>query len=98
MMASRSEISESLGGKHVLLLDAASSDLTIYQLILACTVEKSPEDFIFTRDDGEPIRDFRVAWWKACVVAGRGQFRSDNLSIDSRVHRREESRGFHFHA
>ena len=49
-------------------------DETIYQLILACTVEKSPEDFIFTRDHGEPIRDFRVAWWKACVVAGRGKF------------------------
>jgi integrase len=37
-------------------------DETIYQLILACTVGKSSDDFIFTRDDGEPIRDFRVAW------------------------------------
>ena len=49
-------------------------DKAIYQLILACTVEKGSEDFIFTRDDGEPIRDFRDAWWKACVVAGRGKF------------------------
>jgi integrase len=49
-------------------------DETIYQLILACTVGKGSEDFIFTRDDGEPIRDFRDAWWKACVVAGRGKF------------------------
>jgi integrase len=49
-------------------------DEKIYQLILACTVGKRPEDFIFTRDDGEPIRDFRVAWWKACVAAGRGKF------------------------
>ena len=45
-----------------------------HQLILACTVGKGSEDFIFTRDDGEPIRDFRGAWWKACVDAGRGKF------------------------
>ena len=49
-------------------------DETIYQLICACTVGKSPEDFIFTRDDGKPIKDFRVAWWKACVAAGVGKF------------------------
>lgn len=49
-------------------------DETIYQLISACTVGKSHDDFIFTRDDGEPIRDFRVAWWKACVAAGVGKF------------------------
>jgi integrase len=49
-------------------------DETIFQLISACTVGKSLDDFIFTRDDGEPIRDFRVAWWKACVEAGVGKF------------------------
>lgn len=49
-------------------------DETIYQLICACTVGKSPDDFIFTRDDGEPIKDFRDAWWKACVAAGVGKF------------------------
>lgn len=49
-------------------------DETIYQLICACTVGKGPEDFIFTRDDGEPIKDFRDAWWKACVAAGVGKF------------------------
>lgn len=49
-------------------------DETIFQLISACTVGKSPDDFIFTRDDGEPIRDFRVAWWTACIEAGVGKF------------------------
>jgi hypothetical protein len=49
-------------------------DETIHQLISACVAGKSFDDFIFTRDDGEPIRDFRDAWWKACVVAGRGKF------------------------
>jgi len=27
-----------------------------------------------TRDDGEPIKDFRGAWWRACVEAGVGKF------------------------
>ncbi len=49
-------------------------DETIYQLISACTAGKGPDDFIFTRDDGEPIKDFRDAWWKACVAAGVGKF------------------------
>jgi integrase len=49
-------------------------DETIYQLICACTVDKSPDDLIFTRDDGKPIKDFRGAWWKACVAAGVGKF------------------------
>jgi hypothetical protein len=50
-------------------------DETIYQLIIACTVGKSPDDFIFTRDNGEPIKDFRDAWWLACVAARVGVFR-----------------------
>ena len=49
-------------------------DETIYQLISACAAGKNPDDLIFTRDDGEPIRDFRDAWWKACVEAGVGKF------------------------
>jgi len=49
-------------------------DETIYQLICACTAGKSPDEFIFTRDDGEEIKDFRDAWWKACVAAGVGKF------------------------
>jgi len=49
-------------------------DETIFQLIVACTVGKSPDDFIFTGDDGERIKDFRGAWWKACVAAGVGKF------------------------
>jgi integrase len=48
-------------------------DETIFQLILACAADKGPDDFIFTRDDGESIKDFKVAWWKACVAAGVGK-------------------------
>src|ERR1700751_3129677 len=33
-----------------------------------------PDDFVFTREDGGPITDFRVAWWNACIRAGLGRF------------------------
>jgi integrase len=49
-------------------------DETIFQLIFACVAGKGQDDFIFTRDDGEPVKDFRGAWWKACVAAGVGKF------------------------
>ncbi len=49
-------------------------DETIFQLICACTTGKDSDGFIFTRDNGELIKDFRDAWWKACVAAGVGKF------------------------
>ena len=31
---------------------------------------KRPEDFLFTREDGSPVKDFRVVWAHACKHAG----------------------------
>jgi integrase len=31
---------------------------------------KQPEDFLFTRADGKPVKDFRVVWESACKQAG----------------------------
>jgi integrase len=31
---------------------------------------KQPEDFLFTRADGLPVKDFRVVWANACKHAG----------------------------
>jgi integrase len=42
-------------------------------LIEQCVQGKKPEDFVFTRPDGTPVRDFRAEWWKVCVGAGVGQ-------------------------
>ena len=49
-------------------------DETIFQLILASVAGKAPDDFIFTRDDGDPVKVFRGAWRKGCVAAGVGKF------------------------
>ena len=36
---------------------------------------KKPEDPLFTRDDGKPVKDFRGAWRNMCVRAGVGEYR-----------------------
>jgi integrase len=42
----------------------------VYQLLSACAAGKGPQDFVFTRDDGKPVLDFRTAWEHACERAG----------------------------
>jgi integrase len=42
----------------------------VRELLLECIKGKSPEDCLFTRQNGKLIRDFRRSWEKACVEAG----------------------------
>jgi integrase len=46
----------------------------VFQFLVRCVANKKPDDFVFTRDDGSPIKDFRQAWWNACIRAGLGRF------------------------
>src|SRR5206468_12631604 len=52
-------------------------------LLAQCTRNKKPDDFVFTRDDGERVLDFRGAWYSVCEMAGLGRFarREDNDKI-----------------
>ncbi len=38
-------------------------------LLTQCANGKAPDDFVFTREGGKPVRDFRGAWAKACESA-----------------------------
>jgi integrase len=41
-----------------------------YTLIEQCIVGKMPTDYVFSREDGEPVRDFRRVWGTVCKAAG----------------------------
>lgn len=43
---------------------------SVYQLLKACLVGKKSEDYVFTRNDGSPVRDFRGTWGAVTVEAG----------------------------
>ena len=44
--------------------------VAVYELLSACIFSKSADDFVFTRLNGKPVRDFRVTWENACAHAG----------------------------
>jgi integrase len=41
-----------------------------FELLGACTAGKKPDDYVFTREDGKPVKSFRGAWAKVCADAG----------------------------
>jgi len=41
----------------------------VYELLKFCVQGKQPQDFVFTRADGKPVKDFRGAWRNACERA-----------------------------
>lgn len=45
----------------------------VYQLLKPLAVGKKPDDFLFSRENGKPVRDFRVVWERCCIEAGVGR-------------------------
>ncbi len=46
----------------------------VYTLLTACVQGKQPQDYVFTRADGKPVRDFRKTWRNACAKVGLGRY------------------------
>jgi integrase len=46
----------------------------VFTLLTACIVGKQKDDYVFTREDGKPVRDFRKLWHAVCKRAGLGEF------------------------
>lgn len=42
------------------------------KLLAGCIQGKEAADFVFTRDDGKPVKDFRQLWWNVCTQTGLG--------------------------
>jgi integrase len=46
-----------------------SMTLPVRALLTQCVIGKDPDDCVFTREGGTPVREFRGAWAKACKAA-----------------------------
>ncbi len=46
----------------------------VEELLRASVDGKRADDYVFTREDGKPVRDFRGAWRNLCVRAGTGHW------------------------
>jgi integrase len=42
-------------------------------LLTECVRGKQPEDHVFTREGGQPVRNFRKTWANVCTAAGLGE-------------------------
>jgi integrase len=52
----------------------------VRELLTQCVHGQQPDAFLFHRDDGNPVRDFRTTWCNCCVAAGVGTFRCPQCS------------------
>jgi hypothetical protein len=43
--------------------------LPVSALLTQCVIGNAPDDFVFTRGGGRPVRDFRGTWANACEAA-----------------------------
>jgi integrase len=55
---------------------------SVYTLLSACVAGKAQDAYVFTRDDGGPVRDFRKTWANACCAAGLGRLICGTCSKD----------------
>ena len=46
----------------------------VAELLRQAVAGKSPDNFVLTRANGKPVKDFRKAWQNLCVRAALGAF------------------------
>jgi integrase len=47
-----------------------SMTASVRALLIECAQDKEPDEFLFTRQDGKRVKDFRHAWRNLCAQAG----------------------------
>jgi integrase len=47
--------------------------VSIREMVKLAAIGKTPDDFLFTRSDGSPVKDFRKSWRSLCIKAGLGR-------------------------
>lgn len=60
----------------------------VRELLTQCIRAKKPNERVFTREDGRPVRDFRTSWRNVCCAAGVGEWacRECNEPVDAEKH------------
>jgi RNA polymerase subunit RPABC4/transcription elongation factor Spt4 len=60
----------------------------VRELLIQCIHAKKPNERVFTRGDGRPVRDFRKSWHNVCCAAGVGELvcRECDASVDADKH------------
>src|SRR6266566_7310322 len=58
---------------------------TVRALLIQCVQGKRPNERVFTREGGLPVRDFRKSWQNVCCAAGVGELvcRKCNETVDA---------------
>ncbi len=46
----------------------------VFTLLSACVSKKAKDDYVFTRDGGKAVHDFRDTWHSVCIRAGVGKY------------------------
>ena len=50
----------------------------VYLLLKEAVAGKAANDYVFTRENGKRVRDFRRTWWNLCLQAGLGEMLCPN--------------------
>jgi integrase len=53
----------------------------VYELLCECVRGKEPDDYVFTRHDGRPVRDFTKKWRNACIALGLGRLVCESCGL-----------------
>ncbi len=53
-----------------------------YELLKACVRGKGPDDYVFTHENGKPVKDERTDWRKMSVASGLGRMNCKRCGVD----------------
>ena len=51
----------------------------VEELLRACVAGKPKDDYVLTRENGKPVKDFRGAWREPCTAAGVAELLAHDL-------------------
>ena len=53
----------------------------VFELLKLCVAAKGPDDFVFTRGNAKPVRDFRGIWHRVCCATALGKMMCPTCNV-----------------